>query len=136
MRTFGRGDTFLPPEIIACGRTPRGHPEGLREAFANLYAELAQDRIARELGEPATALPVSAHRRRRAHDGVHRGLCGVAGRGRLGAGRTVARVLMQGMEGGRRAATPHGAWEGLDFSWDPAERTIDALSPGFQSKRN
>jgi predicted dehydrogenase len=56
-RTVGRGDPFLAPEIIALGRTPRGHPEGLREAFANIYAELAQERIARELGEPAPSLP-------------------------------------------------------------------------------
>src|SRR2546430_11645841 len=35
-RIIGRGDTFLPPEIIALGRTPRGHPEGLREAFAHI----------------------------------------------------------------------------------------------------
>ena len=55
VRTFGRGDPFLPPDIIAAGRTPRGHPEGLREAFANIYAEVAQERMARELGEPAPA---------------------------------------------------------------------------------
>ena len=54
-RTIGRGDAFLPPEIVALGRTPRGHPEGLREAFANIYAEVAQERIARELG--ATTIP-------------------------------------------------------------------------------
>ncbi|MEO8305023.1 MAG: gfo/Idh/MocA family oxidoreductase, partial [Betaproteobacteria bacterium] len=29
--------------------TPRGHPEGLREAFANIYAEVAQERMARKL---------------------------------------------------------------------------------------
>jgi len=51
-RTIGRGDAFLPPEIVAAGRTPRGHPEGLREAFANLYGEVAQERMARALGEP------------------------------------------------------------------------------------
>ena len=50
VRTIGRGDASLPPEIVALGRTPRGHPEGLREAFANIYAEVAQERIARELG--------------------------------------------------------------------------------------
>jgi hypothetical protein len=55
VRTFGRGDPFLPPDVIAAGRTPRGHPEGLREAFANIYAEVAQERMARELGEPARA---------------------------------------------------------------------------------
>jgi predicted dehydrogenase len=54
VRIVGRGDPFLPAEIIALGRTPRGHPEGLREAFANVYAEMAQERIARNL---ATAVP-------------------------------------------------------------------------------
>jgi len=56
-RTIGRGDPFLPPAIIAAGRTPRGHPEGLREAFANIYAEVAQERMARELGETVPDLP-------------------------------------------------------------------------------
>ncbi len=57
MRVIGRGDAFLPPEIIGAGRTPRGHPEGLREAFANIYAEAAQDRMARNLGETAPSFP-------------------------------------------------------------------------------
>jgi len=52
VQVYTRGDPFLPPEIIACGRTPRGHPEGLREAFANIYAELAQERMACSLGDP------------------------------------------------------------------------------------
>ena len=43
-RTVGRGDAFLPPE-------------GLREAFANIYAELAQDRMARAMGQTPPALP-------------------------------------------------------------------------------
>jgi predicted dehydrogenase len=55
VRVIGRGDSFLPPEIVAAGRTPRGHPEGLREAFANIYAEAAQERMARNLGEPDPA---------------------------------------------------------------------------------
>ena len=50
VRIVGRGDPGLPPDVIAGGRSPRGHPEGLREAFANIYAEIAQERIARELG--------------------------------------------------------------------------------------
>ena len=66
VRTFGRGDAYLPPEIIAGGRTPRGHPEGLREAFANIYAEVAQERMARELGEPLPELPYP-----RIEDGAH-----------------------------------------------------------------
>ncbi len=56
-RTIGRGDGFLPQDIIGAGRTPRGHPEGLREAFANIYAEVAQERMARELGEPIPDAP-------------------------------------------------------------------------------
>jgi predicted dehydrogenase len=50
-RIIGRGDPGLPPDIVAAGRSPRGHPEGLREAFANIYAEVAQERIARALGD-------------------------------------------------------------------------------------
>jgi predicted dehydrogenase len=65
-RIIGRGDTFLPAEIIAAGRTPRGHPEGLREAFANIYAEVAQDRMARSLGESIPDLPYP-----RIEDGAH-----------------------------------------------------------------
>ena len=57
VRVIGRGDPWLPAEIIAAGRLPRGHPEGLREAFANIYAELAQERMARALGEPPPAFP-------------------------------------------------------------------------------
>ncbi len=57
VRTLGRGDPGLAPEIVALGRTPRGHPEGLREAFANIYAELAQERMARELGQAPVERP-------------------------------------------------------------------------------
>jgi predicted dehydrogenase len=66
VRTIGRGDAALPAEIIALGRSPRGHPEGLREAFANLYAEVAQERMARELGEPVPERPYP-----RIEDGAH-----------------------------------------------------------------
>jgi predicted dehydrogenase len=65
-RTIGRGDAFLPPQIVALGRTPRGHPEGLREAFANIYAEAAQERMARELQEAVPDLPYP-----RIEDGAH-----------------------------------------------------------------
>ena len=57
VRIIGRGDTFLSPEILAAGRAPRGHPEGLREAFANIYAEIAQERMALALGESVPRLP-------------------------------------------------------------------------------
>jgi predicted dehydrogenase len=53
VRIVGRGDPYLSPEVLATGRSPRGHPEGLREAFANIYGELAQERMARALGESA-----------------------------------------------------------------------------------
>jgi predicted dehydrogenase len=65
-RVIGRGDAFLPPEVLAAGRTPRGHPEGLREAFANLYAEVAQERMAHELGRPASERPYP-----KIEDGAH-----------------------------------------------------------------
>ena len=66
VQVVGRGDTFLAPDIIASGRTPRGHPEGLREAFANLYRDAGRDIIARSLGKPreATQYP-------HIEDGVH-----------------------------------------------------------------
>ena len=54
-KVYGRGDTFLAPELIASGRSPRGHPEGLREAFANIYHDVAEDIIARMLDKPAPA---------------------------------------------------------------------------------
>ena len=66
VRTVGRGDPFLPPEILALGRSPRGHPEGLREAFANVYAEVAQERMARSLGEALPELPYA-----RIEEGAH-----------------------------------------------------------------
>jgi len=65
-RVIGRGDPGLPPEIIRAGRSPRGHPEGLLHAFANIYAEVAQERMAIALGDerPAFVYP-------RIEDGVH-----------------------------------------------------------------
>ena len=54
---IGRGDAGLPPEIVAAGRSPRGHPEGLREAFANIYREVARERMARALGEAIPDAP-------------------------------------------------------------------------------
>jgi predicted dehydrogenase len=66
VRVATRGDPNLPPAILALGRSPRGHPEGLREAFANIYAEIAQERMLRTLGEPVPALPYP-----RIEDGAH-----------------------------------------------------------------
>jgi len=66
VRLIGRGDPLLSPAIIAAGRAPRGHPEGLREAFANIYLELAQERMARALGEAPPEFPYP-----RIEDGAH-----------------------------------------------------------------
>jgi predicted dehydrogenase len=65
-QTIGRGHSYLAPEIIAGGRTPYGHPEGLREAFANLYGEVARERMARALGDTVPAAPYP-----RIDDGAH-----------------------------------------------------------------
>jgi len=65
-RTITRGDPFLSPENIALGHSPRGHPEGLCEAFGNIYAEVAQERMARELKEAVPDLPYP-----RIEEGVH-----------------------------------------------------------------
>jgi len=54
-RIIGRGDPGVAPPEAGTARAPRGHPEGLREAFATLYGELAQDRMLRALGEPTPA---------------------------------------------------------------------------------
>ena len=51
-RVIGRSDPGLPPEIVRLARTPRGHPEGLLEAFANIYRETAEAIIARRHDEP------------------------------------------------------------------------------------
>jgi len=66
MRVYGRGDPWLPAGIVALGRTPRGHPEGMREAFANLYRDAGEDIIARNLGRPRSVAPYP-----RIEDGVH-----------------------------------------------------------------
>jgi predicted dehydrogenase len=66
LRVIGRGDPFLSPAILEAGRAPRGHPEGLREAFANIYVELAQERMARALGDAPPAFPYP-----RIEDGAH-----------------------------------------------------------------
>lgn len=65
-RIVGRGDPGLPPEIVGAGRAPRGHPEGLLHAFANIYSEVAQERMARALGDDAPSFPYP-----RVEDGAH-----------------------------------------------------------------
>lgn len=66
VRVLTRGDTFLSQDLIALGRSPRGHPEGLREAFANVYRDAAEDIIARNLGKPRSTVAYP-----RIEDGVH-----------------------------------------------------------------
>jgi predicted dehydrogenase len=65
-RTIGRGDPGATWAEPGTARAPRGHPEGLREAFATLYGDFASDRMLRSLGEspPAPLYPTIA-------DGVH-----------------------------------------------------------------
>jgi predicted dehydrogenase len=65
-RVIGRGDPGITWAEAGTARAPRGHPEGLREAFATLYDELASDRMLRNLGEtpPPPLYPTIA-------DGVH-----------------------------------------------------------------
>jgi predicted dehydrogenase len=65
-RVIGRGDPGLPPEILRAGRSPRGHPEGLLQAFANIYGEVAQERMAIALGDPRPAFVYP-----RIEDGAH-----------------------------------------------------------------
>ena len=57
LRIIGRGNPYLPAEVIAGGRSPRGHPEGMLQAFANIYGEVAQERMARSLGDPVPEFP-------------------------------------------------------------------------------
>jgi len=66
VRVIGRGDPGLPEDIIAAGRSPRGHPEGLRDAFANIYSEMALERMALALGQAAPAFPYPS-----IEDGMH-----------------------------------------------------------------
>jgi predicted dehydrogenase len=66
-RLFARGDPWLPPAAAGTARAPRGHPEGLREAFATLYNELAEDRMLRALGDAPSAPPLYPT----IEDGVH-----------------------------------------------------------------
>jgi predicted dehydrogenase len=55
-RRLGRGDPGLTPASTRTVRQPRGHPEGFREAMANLYADAAEAMLARRLGQHADPL--------------------------------------------------------------------------------
>lgn len=65
-RTIGRGDVGLPADIARLSRTPRGHPEGLLEAFANIYREAAEAIHARNGGAPLAVVNFPT-----IEDGVH-----------------------------------------------------------------
>ena len=41
LRVLGRGDPYLLPPAVRATRIARGHPEGFRESFANLYSDFA-----------------------------------------------------------------------------------------------
>ncbi|MDR0875621.1 MAG: Gfo/Idh/MocA family oxidoreductase [Clostridiales Family XIII bacterium] len=40
-RIYSRGSGYLTPEALKYNRVPTGHPEGLTEAFANIYKDFA-----------------------------------------------------------------------------------------------
>jgi predicted dehydrogenase len=50
--TLTRQHPLLSPPALAAGRQRRGHPEGLHEAFANLYQDFAELILARQHGAP------------------------------------------------------------------------------------
>jgi predicted dehydrogenase len=53
VRTFSRGGPGMLPAAARLVRIPAGHPEGLLEAFANLYRDAAEAMAAAALGVPA-----------------------------------------------------------------------------------
>lgn len=55
-RRLGRGDPGTSAASARIVRQPRGHPEGFREAMANLYADAAEAMLARRTGKPADPL--------------------------------------------------------------------------------
>jgi predicted dehydrogenase len=56
VRILARGDPGLLPPAARLVRISRGHPEGLLEAFANLYRDAAELMAARRTGLPADPL--------------------------------------------------------------------------------
>jgi predicted dehydrogenase len=56
VQTLARGDADLLPSAKRLVRLPRGHPEGLHEAFANLYRDAAEAIAATITGIPADPL--------------------------------------------------------------------------------
>ncbi len=70
-RRLGRADPGLSPAAARLTRQPRGHPEGFREAMANLYADAAEAMLARRAGLAADPLALDM-------PGVVDGLRGIA----------------------------------------------------------
>lgn len=56
LQMLSRGDARLHPAAQRATRIARGHPEGFRESFANLYADFAESIAARITGIPADPL--------------------------------------------------------------------------------
>jgi predicted dehydrogenase len=56
VRRLGRGEPYLLPAAQRVSRAPRGHPEAMREAFANLYGDAAEAMAARRSGRAADPL--------------------------------------------------------------------------------
>lgn len=56
LRVLRRGDPFLSAEARRATRIARGHPEGFRESFANLYADAAEAIVGRLTGRPVDRL--------------------------------------------------------------------------------
>lgn len=56
LRVLARGDPYLLPAAARASRISRGHPEGFRESFANLYADAAEAIVAHQTGISADPL--------------------------------------------------------------------------------
>ena len=56
VRVLARADPYLLPAARRANRIMRGHPEGFRESFANLYADVAEAMVARITGVAADPL--------------------------------------------------------------------------------
>ena len=67
------GGPYLSEIAAASARIPSGHPEGVLEAFANIYTAAFDDMIRRASGQKFDAAddPLSQHRRRRRWHELH-----------------------------------------------------------------
>jgi predicted dehydrogenase len=90
--TLARQHPLLSPAALAAGRQRRGHPEGLHEAFANLYHDMAELILARQEGTQPPAQALAA-------PGLQDGLAG-----------------MRMIDGALRSQARNGAWVELQPS--------------------